>query len=187
MKKTLVVLLTLALLLPCAAAFAMDTLAGGEAAEAPFKFPNGLTWDAAIADVCDTENVENARDYLLQEHGNIQEYWFAAPEPDDGPVGTYYIFVGDVLACLGIDYFPNDPANVAVLQDELTTAYGDPADTNPAQVVDMFNAYKTTFPPEILTSVTGWEHDGIQIYCTNISGEIYVFYANESRLYGNAD
>ena len=41
MKKLLIALLTLALLLPCGTAFAMDTLAGGEAAEAPLQFPNG--------------------------------------------------------------------------------------------------------------------------------------------------
>ena len=190
MKKLLIVLLALALLLPCGAAFAMDTLAGGEAVEAPLTFPNGLNWDASIDDLWRVEKVDevDAQDYLLYETDTMQEYWFATGADEAGYVGTYYVFVNDQLACHGIDYFPYDAGDFAVVEDELTAAYGEPAETSPGEVVDMFNAYKENFPPEILYSQLAWAlEEGTKVFFLNINGEIYVYYVNEERLFDDAD
>ena len=153
-------------------------------------FPNGLSWNAAVADVCRVEEVDedDAQKYLLQSTGDVCEYWFDNTRTDGGPAGAYYIFHNDLLACHGIDYCPNEPEPYAAIQDDLTAAYGEPVETSPGEVVAMFNTYKEDFPPEILHSQVAWAlGEGTKVFFLNISGELYVFYVNEARLFDIAD
>ena len=189
MKKGFVLILTLVMLLACTTALATDaTLEGGVAPAASMELPNGLDWDAALIDVCEAEGIADAAEFILSETDTMQEYWI--PSAGEAPpiVGTYYVFRNDALACVGIDHFPSDPEGDASLLTDLEAMYGAPTASDPGAVIDMFNAYKESFPPEILLSVNSWVfNDGTMIHYVDISAERYVFYANTAVLYDNAD
>ena len=157
----------------------------GDPADTGFMFPNGLTWNAVPADMCQTENIDNQAEYLLQESNGFQEYYVPTPEDVQIPAGTYYIFWGDALGCLGVDYGIYAEAEAQMIADELTAEYGDPVEPVDEQVVAMFNAYKAeAFPADILYTSAGWTAaDGTAIYFMNVYDECYVFYANTGRLF----
>ncbi|MBE0601484.1 MAG: hypothetical protein IH607_06815 [Firmicutes bacterium] len=177
--------LLLLLAFVCGTAAATDAPQSIDPADTSVTFPNSLTWQASLDDVRMAQSVENINDYVLQAAGDTQEFWFANPDTQQTPAGTYYIFRKDQLACYGIEYGAYEPAAATVIIGDLTEAYGSPLDPATGQAIDMFNAYKPdAFPPDILYAALGWTaSDGTAIYYMNITDEMYVFYANADRLF----
>ena len=169
--------LSLALVLLCGVATATDDPQLVNPADTSITFPNALTWHASLADMQRVQGVDNVNDYLLQAAGDVQEYWFANPEALPFPVGTYYVFIMNQLACHGIDYGVYEAEAEAEIISDLTEIYGTPVQTVVEQVVDMFNAYKPeAFPPDLLYSALGWMvGDSTAVYYMNITDEMYVF------------
>ncbi len=177
--------LSLALVLLFSIATATDAPQPVDPADTNVTFPNGLTWHATLDDMQRVQGVDNINDFLLYAAGDVQEYWFANPEALPFPVGTYYVFIMNQLACHGIDYGVYEAEAEAEIISDLTEIYGTPAQPVVEQVVNMFNAYKPeAFPPDLLYSALGWmASDSTAVYYMNITDEMYVFYANEGRLF----
>ncbi len=175
----------LVLLLAISGAAATDMPQSSDPADTGFMFPNGLTWDAVVEDMCLIEGIANEQDYLLQETNGNAEYWIPYMPDANDPAGMYYIFHADQLACMGIDYGLYAEAEAQMIADELTAEYGDPVGPVDEQIVAMFNAYKAeAFPADILYTSAGWSAaGGTAIYFMNVYNESYVFYVNPDRLF----
>ena len=205
MKQILSLLLGLVLL--CGMAAAEDAQTMATPAAAPLWMPTHINWGLGTDEFTQLTREYSDALYLLQETDEIQEYWLegipaeelpdlawldtaevpAVPEaPAVDVIGAYYVFRFNTLACTGIEFGPGAPEVFQWLQDSITTLYGDPVETDPGQAVYMFNAYKESFPEDILGDVTGWRmQDGTHVYLMSVADMPYVFYVDKDNLYGN--
>jgi hypothetical protein len=152
---------------------------GGEAAE-PFEFRDGITWATTVEEMLAIEGTDYGPEKSVMPGTGHTAYVFSGAPLDGETVDFAYYYIGDQLVIAAYHYPNDDPEDFAARRDRVSARYGEPAETDIAEVAELFGLITgETDITEQIDAFASWSlADGTQIILSDMQGDITMYCFN---------